>query len=196
VVSSGAQAGDALLLAGAVAVEGTGILCAEYAQTLRARGVAEDQIRTGAALLERPGISVLPAARESLSATLPHAMHDPTEGGRLSALREMVAASSAGVRLEADKIPIIPACRTVCDALELEPLGLLASGSLLAAVSARGVEAAREALANAGIEAAVIGTILQSSEGMSMVRGGAEMPLLELDRDELARWAEEQSVDK
>ena len=196
VVSSGARAGDALLLAGPIAVEGTGILCREYSEALRARGVPEDQIRSGARLLDRPGISVLAATRAILSATLPHAMHDPTEGGLLSALREMVVASDAGVRLDADAIPIIPACRAVCDALELEPLGLLASGSLLAAVSQSEVQAAREALADAGIDSADIGRILPLSAGMVMVRKGVDAPLLEIARDELARWVEQQSADR
>ena len=37
--------------------------------------------------ISEDGISVQPAVRAILSATLPHAMHDPTEGGLLSALR-------------------------------------------------------------------------------------------------------------
>jgi hydrogenase maturation factor len=191
VTSSGARPGDALLLAGPIAVEGTGILAREHRDALRERGVSDEVIREAAALLDSPGISVLPAARAILSATLPHAMHDPTEGGLLSAVREMAAASGVGVRLEAQAIPVLASSRTICDALGLDPLGLLASGSLLAAIGPGDVDAALRTLQEVGIQPAVIGTMLSPDEGMILERSGVEEPLPELERDELARWMDE-----
>lgn len=190
VTSSGAQTGDVLLLAGPIAVEGTGILAREYPGALRERGVPEEVIQQAAGLLDQPGISVLPAARALLSAALPHAMHDPTEGGLLSAVREVALASSAGVRLRAYHVPVLPACRAICAAIALDPLGLLASGSLLAAIDPQDLSAVQRALAAAGVQSAVIGTFLPAEEGLILEHGGREEPLPELPRDELARWIE------
>jgi hydrogenase maturation factor len=190
VTSAGARPGDALLLAGSIAVEGTAILCREAAEELHRRGVPDETIRAGAALLDDPGISVLPAVRALTEVALPRAMHDPTEGGVLTAVRELVTASGAGVRIDADEIPILPACRAVCDALELDPLALLASGSLLAAVAPSDTEAARAALEQAGIQAALIGEVTPQARGLVLVRGRQDLPLPEVERDELARWFE------
>jgi hydrogenase maturation factor len=190
ITSAGAMVGDQVLLAGAIAVEGTGILAREYADALRSRGVSDEWIREGAALLDDPGISVLPAIRALMTAAAPHSMHDPTEGGIVTSLRELVATPQAGVRVDVERIPVLPSCRAICDALELEPLSLLASGSLLAALAPADVAPARQALSAAGIVSAAIATIVPGTEGMTMVRDGVEEPLPEVERDELARWVD------
>jgi hydrogenase maturation factor len=190
VTSAGGQPGDLLLLAGPIAVEGTAILAAEYADTLRARGVGEGVLEEARSIVQGPGISVLPAVRAITSVALPHAMHDPTEGGLLSAARELATASGTGLRLDADRVPVLPACTEICRALGLDPLALLASGSLLAAVFPDDVPSALEALRANRIAAAIIGELRPASEGMTLVRGGNDGPMPVIERDELARWAE------
>jgi hydrogenase maturation factor len=186
--SSGARAGDALLLAGPLAVEGTAILAAEFGGELRARGVPGSVIEEGRRLARDPGISVLPATRALTSVVLPHAMHDPTEGGLLAAVRELAIASQCGVRLDADRVPVFPASRRICEALDLNPLGLLASGSLLAALDPHDVDAAIQALTDAALEASVIGEVLAKDQGLQLSRAGSTEPLTDMERDELARW--------
>lgn len=189
VTSSGGQPGDRLVLAGPVALEGTAILATDYGTALRERGVGEDVLERARDLLNTPGISVLPAAGALTGAVLPHAMHDPTEGGVLGAARELAFASGTGLLLDADVVPVLPSCRAICDALELDPLALLASGSLLAAIYPDDVRSALDALKNAGIEAAVIGELRPAHEGMRLRQSGhlTSYPLVE--RDELARLA-------
>jgi hydrogenase maturation factor len=190
VSSANARPGDVILLAQPVAVEGTGILAAEFASVLREQGVADEVIWKAGNLLREPGICIVPAARALTSALLPHAMHDPTEGGVLTALREMAGAAGVGLRVDADRIPILPECRTICAALGIDPLGLLASGSLLAALEPATLPAAQEALDAAGIESAVIGTVEPADRGLILERDGGEELLPEIERDELARWIE------
>jgi hydrogenase maturation factor len=187
--SGGAQAGDSLLLAGSVALEGTAILAREYVDILRGRGVNEGTIAEAAGLLDHPGISVLPAVRALTGTVLPHAMHDPTEGGVLGAAREMALASGLGLRIDAQSVPVLVSCEEICAALGLDPLRLLASGSLLAAVDPRDESAALRALHDAGIEAAAIGT-MPSTVDTILLQDGREGALPETDRDELARWIE------
>lgn len=190
VTSSGAKPGDMLLLAGPIAVEGTGILGSEYAAVLAAHGVAGDSIAAASALLERPGISIVPMVDALLSVTTPHAMHDPTEGGVLSALGEMLGASGLGAHIEADCIPILAPCQEICAALHLDPLRLLASGSLLAAIDPGDVGAVQGALRDGGFETAVLGAVLPASEGRFIIQNGERSPLPEVERDELARFVE------
>lgn len=186
VTSGGARPGDVLLLAGPIAIEGTAILCRDAAPALRAAGVAEDVINRGARLIDSPGIGVLPAVNSILSETLPHAMHDPTEGGLVTALREMADASQVGLWIEQEQIPVLDACRAVCLALHLDPLGLLASGSVLAALDSASADRVRHALETAGIGSAVIGRVLTAEKGMTLA-ADQHRALPVFARDELAR---------
>lgn len=190
VLSSGARPGDALVLAGGVAIEGTAILALEHADELLRRGVPEAVVRRAAGWLEAPGISVLPAARLLREAGGVHAMHDPTEGGVAAALYELAEASGLRLRVRRDGIPILPECRVVADALGLDPLGLLASGALLAAVDPAVVPEALAHLQQAGIPAAVVGEALATGEGPPQVVDETGAPLTSFPRDELARFLE------
>ena len=68
-------------------------------------------------------------------------MHDPTEGGLATGLWELAQAAHVGLCIDGDAIPILPECRTLCKALGLDPLGLIASGALVLACPRTGVEA-------------------------------------------------------
>ena len=54
---------------------------------------------------------------------------------------------------------VLPETRAVCDALGLDPYGLLASGALLAAVAPEATAAALAPLGAAGIPAQVVGRL-------------------------------------
>jgi hydrogenase maturation factor len=187
-VRSAARPGDALLLAGPIAVEGTSILAEVYSDELLEQAVPPEVIERGYNLLADPGISVLPAVRALMSVARPHAMHDPTEGGLLGAVREMAQVTDTGVRVETERVLIHAPCLELCAALNLDPMALLASGSLLAAVAPEDAASSLEALNQAAIPSAIIGGFLPPSEGLTIRQGGRDTPLPEIPRDELARW--------
>ena len=58
-------------------------------------------------------------------------MHDVTEGGLATALRELAAATGRGVLVHRERVPVSPETERVCALLGADPLGLIASGSLL-----------------------------------------------------------------
>ncbi len=191
VTTGGAQPGDALLLGGALAIEGTAVLARQAAPTLRARGVPADILDRARALLHTPGISIVAMARAVCDAVRPHALHDPTEGGLATALAELAAASGAGVHLDAPvSLPVLPETRAVCTALSLDPLGLLASGALLVAVAPTDVAATLAALQACGASGGVIGRVTEASAGLTMAVPAGTSALPNFTRDELARWFE------
>ncbi len=177
--TAGARPGDLILLAGGVAIEGTAILAREHGPLLRERGVAPETIERAAGWLRAPGISVLPAARVLWSLAGLHALHDPTEGGVATALQELAEAAGVGLRVDWMAVPVLAECREVCAALGLDPLGLLASGSLVATLAREDVPEALSRLQAIGIPAAVIGEVVPAGEGA---------PLPAFARDELARF--------
>ena len=183
----GARPGDALILTQGIAIEGTAVLAQEAAAALLASGMPQADVAAAAARLDTPGISVVRAAQAAASAGVT-AMHDPTEGGLATGLAELATAANVGLEVDLQAVRVLPETRAVCDALGLDPLGLLASGSLLAAASPERAGDVLEALAAEGVDAAVIGRVNETSDGMHMrtAEGVCELP--SFPRDELARY--------
>jgi hydrogenase expression/formation protein HypE len=190
VTSAGAQPGDRIIVVNGIAIEGTAVLATEAREALLAAGLDADQLERASSFLERPGISVVAAARTLCDAVRPHAMHDATEGGLATALRELAEASGVGLVFKGDHVTVLPETRAICDALRLDPLGLLASGCLIAAVAPEDERRATEALAAAGVEWASVGEVTPSNTGLVLVRHDQTRPLPEFARDELARYLE------
>ncbi|MCY3749203.1 MAG: AIR synthase-related protein [Chloroflexi bacterium] len=188
--TSGARPGDALLLAGEIAIEGTAILAGDHAHALCRAGVSDEDIRTGAGRLQSPGISVRPAAATLQSAAPVHAMHDPTEGCLAAALHELAEAAGVGLMVDRDAVPVLPECRRICRALGLNPYALLASGALLASLPSANAPAALTALQESGVAAAAIGEVTAKPAGRRWTVGGSDAAIPTVERDELARFLE------
>jgi len=192
VTSSGARPGDVLILTGGIAVEGTALLAREVGKELMARGMAAEAVAQARGLLLSPGISVVPAARAAMAAGGVAALHDPTEGGLATGLRELGTASAVGLEIDAGAIPVLGLTRQICQALELDPLGLIASGALLVAARPEAAEATLASVRKAGVEAAIIGKVLPNAEGLWLVTAGERQPLPQFARDEVARFLDEE----
>ena len=188
VLTSGARPGDSVVLTKGIAIEGTSILAREARAELVAAGVSPEMVEDAKGLLFSPGISVRKDAEVARRAAPVHAMHDPTEGGLATALRELAAAADVGLELDLAAVPVLPACRAFCDALGLDPLGLIASGALLATVAAEDAAPLIEALDVEDIPAWEIGRVTPSVEVLTMRTPSGTAPLPEFDRDELARY--------
>jgi hydrogenase maturation factor len=189
--TGGAQVGDLIVVTKGVAIEGSAILAREGAADLRARGVSEETIAAAREFLFRPGISVVADAAALLRVGGVTAMHDPTEGGLAAGLAEMASAGRHGLRVNLKAIPVLRECREICAALGIKPLGLIASGALLAALAPAKASLAVEALAAQGISAAIIGEVRPHDEGLTLVGADEAQPLPRFERDELARYLDE-----
>ena len=191
VTTAGARVGDAVLLSKGIAIEGASILAREFGGLLRARGVAPGTLERARAFVRRPGISVLPDARAAVAAPPVHAMHDPTEGGLATGLWELARAARVGLRLDRDAVPVLAECRALCEALNIDPLGLIASGALLLTCPKSAADGILTAWASQGIEGTVIGEVAPPEDGCRLYWRGGEGPLPRFARDEVARLFDE-----
>ncbi len=183
--------GDQILLTQGVAIEGTAILAREKPERLRDR-IDADVLARAARFLIEPGISVVSAALAAANVgEAVHAMHDPTEGGLATGLFELVAPAGLGLQVIRERIPVFPETNSICRALSLDPLKLLASGALLIAVAPDGADLVVRAIEATGAPAAVIGEVRPSTEGIAIVANGNVEPLPPALRDEIARAFEE-----
>lgn len=191
VFSSGVRPGDTLLLTKGIAIEGASILAREATQTLLDGGTSRELVETAAAALHEPGISVVRDAQMACAAGEVHAMHDPTEGGLSGGLYELAAASGLGLEVDFDAIPFLPECSAICDLLRLDPLGLIASGSLLAAVDPQDAAAIVDALVDEGIPATAIGKATDRHQDVKLYKTGKQVEFPRFSRDEIARYFSE-----
>ncbi len=187
VSSDGLKAGDRILLTKGMGIEGTALLARELTDELDGYGVSGDIVEKATTFLRHPGISVLPEARIACEAAHPHAMHDPTEGGVATALRELAAASNVGLAVYEDALFAAEETTTLCNALSIDPLGLISSGALLIGLGENDVDRVRSRLARADIRADVIARVESAAFGVRLGRGTdwRDLPLFE--RDEIAR---------
>jgi hydrogenase maturation factor len=183
----GMQPGDVLLLTKQYPIEGTALIARECREDLLTRGYEPDFIDSCAGLLYDPGIMVCRDAQAICGVVTPHAMHDPTEGGLATGLWEMAQASGVGLRIDHDRLPLLPEAQRLCEEFHLDPLGVIASGSLLAAVAPDRAELAMAACQNSGIPCTAIGVATHADEGITLVRGNRRMALPRYDQDEVTK---------
>lgn len=177
--TGGVSVGDIVVQVGPAPIEAAAVLAEAAAATGRLDADVLDRARRAA---DAPGISVVEAALicAEHGAT---AMHDPTEGGLATGLRELADASGVGLRVDERRIAWFEPGVAACRALGADPWGALASGTLLAAFPAAAADAARVALQRAGLDPHPIAT----AESGAGTYTGASTPLPQFDRDEVAR---------
>lgn len=190
IATSGARPGDDIVLTKGVAIEGTAILARDARKQLESAGVMPEVLSKAANYLFSPGISVVKEALLASRHANIHCMHDPTEGGVSAGLWEIGLAARAGILVDKDRIPILPECQVICNQLGLDPLGLLASGALLITLSPSDTPRLLGTLVAEGIEASVIGKVVEATEGMKLHYPQGDQPLPGFERDELARFLE------
>jgi hydrogenase maturation factor len=186
VTSSGAQAGDMLVLARGIAIEATAILAREKAEEVR-NALGVDFQRKALRFLEDPGLSVVGASRAACAASGVHAMHDPTEGGIANALWELAEASEVGLVVSETEIPRYWESNELAKLFDFDLLGAIASGALLIATEEKKTSSVLDYLTEAGIEANVIGRVVNRETGVNLMRGEQTIPLPRFDADELSR---------
>ncbi|MCJ7737338.1 MAG: AIR synthase-related protein, partial [Anaerolineae bacterium] len=103
---------------------------------------------------------------------------------------ELAAASDCGLEVGEGATPILLETRRLCDKLNLDPLGLIASGSLLMAVGPDDAQNILDALQNEGIDAAAVGRVVEDHARAVLLNGDTERPVPQFARDEITRLFE------
>jgi hydrogenase expression/formation protein HypE len=117
-----ARPGDRILLSGTIADHGIAIMSVR--EGLR----FETTVRSDTASLNGMVGLILEACPDI------HVMRDPTRGGVASALNEIAASASVGIRIEEERIPVVEEVRGACELLGFDPLYVANEGKMLAFV--------------------------------------------------------------
>ncbi|MGB9729154.1 MAG: AIR synthase family protein [Thermoprotei archaeon] len=168
---SNASPGDYIIMTKTAGLEGTAII-AETLQERLSKILDNNIIKRAQDMINHT--SILKEALTLAERELVSAMHDPTDGGILEGLYEMSKASNTGLIVYEEKIPVAKETKIICDFLKIDPLKLISSGVLLAAVKPEKVNDAINILNKIGIQASVIGYFTTQHEGIRIIRKNNE----------------------
>ncbi len=169
--ASNAAPGDYIIMTKTAGLEGTAII-AETLQERLSKILDNTTIKRAQDMINHT--SILKEALTLAERELVSAMHDPTDGGILEGLYEMAKASDTGLIVYEEKIPVAKETKIICDLLKIDPLKLISSGVLLAAVKPEKIDDAVNTLNKIGIQASIIGYFTTRHEGIRIIRKNNE----------------------
>lgn len=171
ITTGGAKPGDDVVITKWIGLEGTSIIAKEKEDVLLGR--FSGNFVEKAQEFDKY-MSVVPEAAVAVSSGV-SAMHDVTEGGIFGALWEVAEASGVGLEIDMKKIPIRQETIEVCGIFDINPYGLISSGSMLITCE-NGYDLVRE-LEKKGIPATVAGKVTDGND--RILRNEDEVRFLE-----------------
>lgn len=183
--TGGARSGDIILLTKGAPIEATAIIAREKRQELLSHFSASF-LDECARFLYDPGISIVRDAQIAVEIGGVTSMHDPTEGGLLTALWELAEASDCAleVSLYDSPEPWLPQGQILCQFFGLDPAAAIASGALLLTVAPERMVALLEAYRQVQLPTFQIGRVMLGNAAVyDRTRGLLPRPA----RDEIAR---------
>lgn len=178
--------GDMLILTKAVAVEGTSLIAREKEKEVLER-FGEEFLERAKGFLFSPGISVVKDAETAINIGGVSGLHDPTEGGLATGIHEIARSSGVGFEIWKERIPVYSETEKLSAYFGIDPLGLIASGSLLILAREGRTESIISALEDAGIRSAVIGRAVKAEDGVTVIEKGKKTNLPVFITDEITK---------
>jgi len=188
VLTSGAKAGDSIILTKGIFIEGTSIIAREKENILKDKGYSVEFIEKCKDYLYNPGISVFKEALLSNDNFKINSMHDPTEGGLFCGIAEMAIASNLGVLIEKNKINVLPEPTELSKVFDLNPYNTISSGSLLISIKEEFAADLIDLLAKNGINSELIGNFTSKKEKYLVIDdNNKKTPMLYTETDEITK---------
>lgn len=177
--TSGAIAGQSVVMTKFTALEGTSIIFNEKLKELKTF-LSTELIDEVISLSELLNISKESKIAFEHGATC---MHDATEGGVLGACWELAKASNCGINIFIEKIPILTSTKKICNYFNINPYKLISSGVLI--ITTFDPKNLVKKLEQNGINSAIIGEILQDPSERFIHFKNQRKNLKEPKRDEI-----------
>jgi len=146
--------GDALIVTKHIGIEGMSILATDKPELLKPF-MSEAEITEMVSWAEKT--SVLEESK--VLRKIAKFMHDPTEGGFMGGIGEISSLSGLRTDIDYASVPVHPLTARAAEKLGFDPLRLIASGSLIAAVPEEKTSEALRELAKLNIDASVVGSM-------------------------------------
>ncbi len=173
---------DSIILTKGIAIEAVSIIAREK-ETIVKKAFGSEFVKKAKNFIKSPGISVINEAGIAVKSGKISAMHDPTEGGLLGGLYELALLSNKGFIINTDKIHIYPECKKLSKKFNLDPLKLIASGSLIIISNTGESKKIVKSLRKYKIKSEIIGKITPQKSGCKIIENGktrsVETPIID-----------------
>lgn len=177
--------GDSILMTKGIALEGTAIIAREFHGRLMKLGLPETTIEKCKGFLDK--ISILKEAEIASKSGTTTAMHDITEGGLATALTELSIAGGHKLYIDMARILVFPETIKICELLQIDPMGLIGSGSLIICCKPEGETQLIDEISAANISVACVGKVMEPGRGIDARRHGEIEKWPYFEADELTR---------
>jgi hydrogenase maturation factor len=183
--TGGAVPGDVIMLTKGAPIEAAAIIAREKRADLMGQ-FSSNFLDRCANFLHDPGISVVHDARLAMEVGGVTSMHDPTEGGIITALWELAEASQTAIEVDlyGEHRPWLAEGEALCQALNLDPAGAIASGALLMTVMPDYVDRMKAVFRQHRVPILLIGRVVSGAPAVDDRRRGVLVRPL---RDEITR---------
>jgi len=170
--------GDLVIVTKGAAIEATGLFAAAF-RSLIAERFGEEFAKSAEKIFYQ--MSVVEDALTAVSVGVRKkgvtAMHDATECGVWGGLFEIAQASEVGMRIEKEKIIVLPEVERICREFGMDPYCAISEGTLIITCKAKKAEAVIEALAKKDIHSSIVGEVVAQRKGIKLVEKGVERTL-------------------
>jgi hydrogenase expression/formation protein HypE len=165
-----ARPGDLIVCSGWVGAEGTGILL-DAGKRHFAEQMTDAEIAKSSEIGK--SISIVDEVLKVNRKARPNVIHDPTEGGVIGGVFEMVTSIGLGATLHQESFPIHDGTRRICSILSIDPLRLISSGCVLYIIDEERLDSV---LNNSKQPVSVVGTIEGTDSGEVLMDGQSIPP--------------------
>ncbi len=173
-----AEVGDLVIVTKGAAIEATGLFAATF-RPLIAEKFGEAFARSAEEIFYQ--MSVVQDALTAVSVGVRKkgvtAMHDATECGVWGGLFEVAQASEVGMRIEKEKVIVLPEAERICAEFGMDPYTSISEGTLIITCKAKKAEEVIEALTKKGIRSSIVGEVVGKRKGIKLIEKGAERTL-------------------
>jgi hydrogenase expression/formation protein HypE len=177
ITTENAGIGDKIIMTKSCGLEASVILANTFPEYVK-KNIGEEYFKTildkfyTMTCIEEERIAIQYGISEKVTS-----MHDATEGGLLNSIYEIGVASGHGLLVNSDKITVDGDIEKLCTLFHIDPLRSISEGTLLLTVKSEYATEFMEILSKSGINASVIGEILDKSNGIKISREGKEYPI-------------------
>jgi len=183
-LSSKAEAGDAIIVTKACAMSSAAILAMSFPETVKAK-LGKEVYDEGCGLFYQTSSLTDGLTAVGTDTRYPEvtAMHDVTEGGVLGAIYEMGIASGNGLLVHNELLPKGNAQQAICNLFGIDKRFCIGAGSMVVAAKKDDSHKVIKRLLQSGIQATIVGTFTHKEKGYKLMENGvvADMPYYSKD---------------
>jgi len=173
-----ANVGDRIIITKGPAIEASGIFATMFPRLL-GKEFGSDFAEQSQNLFYKMSVvkDAMTAVKVGVRDNGVTAMHDATECGVWGGLYEIAQASGFGMRVEKEKIVVDSCVERICRYFNIDPYKSISEGTLIITARYNKADEIVDVLLSKGIDASIVGELIEPKYGMILIEGGKERKL-------------------